>query len=299
VQSRFIQWVDGRLVEMMIAVDITEIKRAQEEARMNEQQWHFANRLSNMGEMASSLAHELNQPLTAINIYCQGLLKRIDTTQNPPFIIDAIEKAAKQASKAGEIIKKLKQFIHKASFEKKWINIQTIMLDALELIQLSFFKQSNVQLNITQEVNMYVDPVLIEQVLVNLIKNGIESNQQAAINKGIDAKNLQILINIEQIELNSHIIGEQTIQQKFLQICIIDQGIGVAPEHMDKLFDAFYSTKHSGMGMGLKICRSIIESHEGQLIVQNNLTEGCTFIMRLPILNSYEDNVAETPKILT
>lgn len=284
VQSRFIQWVDGRLVEMMIAVDITEIKRSQEETRMNEQQWHFANRLSNMGEMASSLAHELNQPLTAINIYCQGLLKRIDTTKNPPFIIEAIEKTAKQANKAGEIIKKLKQFIHKASFEKKWVSIQTIMLDALELIQLSFFKQSNVQLTVTEEVIMYVDPVLIEQVLVNLIKNAIESNQQAAINKAIDAKNLLVLINIEQIELNSNIIGE-AIHQKFLQICITDQGVGVAPEHMNKLFDAFYSTKHSGMGMGLKICRSIIESHEGQLIMQNNSIEGCTFTVRLPILS--------------
>ncbi len=269
VRKRSIQWVDGRLAQMMIALDITTMKQSQEQARTNETRWHFANRLSNLGEMASSFAHELNQPLSAISNYCQGALARLKTENIAPDILKAIEKASAQALKAGDILHKLRQFIKKDYAEKKLSDLMPIVMDAIALVELSIPEaKGRILPFFTSHLPLVLmDKILIEQVLVNLIKNAVESNVQAMQKDG--------RLRQVQVRLFS--------QNQMVYIWVMDQGVGVEESAQERIFEAFFSSKAQGMGMGLKICHSIIEHHQGRLWVENNQKEGATFKVSLPL----------------
>jgi len=273
-----IQWVDGRIAQMMVAIDVTQTKIAQEQAKINEEKWHFANRLSNMGEMASSIAHEINQPLTAISNYCNGILERAKQEHQPinPIILQALEKASYQALKAGDIIKRLRNFVSKSQPKKNFEDIKSLALEAIALVNFSN-NQNNIKLNLDIKENLpdiLIDKVLIEQVLVNLLRNAIEANILFnQINNTSSTVTLKIFLLCHETEL----------LHKYLHIYVIDEGVGISADIKDKIFDAFFTTKNDGMGMGLNICRSIIENHQGTLNVENNPQKGCTFKIILPL----------------
>ncbi|MFM6922288.1 MAG: sensor histidine kinase, partial [Polynucleobacter victoriensis] len=180
VRRRYISWVDGHLAQLIVATDITARKTAEEEARQQEEKMQFSSRLTTMGEMASSLAHELNQPLAAISNYCTGIATRLKSQQNLDIekdILPAIEKATNQAHRAGTIIQRIRGFVKRSQPQSKVTDIYSIIEDSVGLAEIEA-QRYGVQLSVTYNdtiPSLFLDPILIQQVLVNLLKNAIDA----------------------------------------------------------------------------------------------------------------------------
>ncbi|MEX3547857.1 MAG: oxygen sensor histidine kinase FixL [Burkholderia sp.] len=275
VRRQYIQWVDGHLAQMQIATDITTRKKAQELAHQQEEKLQFTSRLMTMGEMASSIAHELNQPLAAINNYCSGTVALVKSGRGTAeTLLSALEKTAQQALRASMIVKRIREFVKRSEPKRQAARVADIVADAVGLAEIEARKR---RIRIVTEIRarlpiIYVDPVLIEQVLMNLMKNAAEAIGE------VKDPNADGLIRVAA-----------DIEAGFVDIRVIDQGTGVDEASAERLFEPFYSTKSDGMGMGLNICRSIIESHRGRLWVVNNIesdgrVSGATFHCSLPIV---------------
>ena len=284
VRSRFIPWVDGHLAQLLIATDITQRKEAEDLARQQEERMQFTSRLTTMGEMASSLAHELNQPLSAISNYCMGVAKRLDGHLDPVLnkeIMPALEKASVQALRAGTIIQRIRGFVKRSEPQRKSSAIKDIINDAVGLVEIEANRH---RLSITSSIaddlpEVNLDPVLILQVLVNLLKNGLDSVRGAyPLSSRWTAPPVNISTDLDT-----------SIFPAMLRIRVTDNGAGIADSVTQRMFEPFFSTKSDGMGMGLNICRSIVESHHGRLwatnIMDNAQTKmvGCTFTILLPL----------------
>jgi len=294
IRRRYIPWTDGHLAQMLITTDITDRRLAQDNLRAQEEKLQFSSRLTTMGEMASSIAHELNQPLAAINNYCMGLMNRLRAKKDEQLnieIIPAIEKVSAQALRAGTIIQRIRNFVKRSAPQRQSCHIDQIINQSIELAEIEAHRQGiRLEKNISPQLpECFIDPILIEQVIVNLIKNAIDSVKDA-YPRSRRGKAPPILINAK---LNTE------LQHPMLSIQIIDGGKGIDKDIISQIFDPFFSTKEEGMGMGLNICRSIVESHEGRLIAENNTSfitandtvntfenevfMGCTFTILLPI----------------
>ena len=277
VRSRYLTWVDGRLAQMVIATDITPRRHAEAQAAQQNERAQTASRLITMGEMASSVAHELNQPLTAINNYCNGMVSRIKGQQisNEDLLV-ALEKTAKQANRAGQIIQRIRSFVKKSAPNRSLSDVATLVSNAMELAEIEL-RRHNVRLShyIAARLPMVMaDPILIEQVLINLMKNAAESIAEAQLPPPKRCVELRVVPKI---------IDDRSV----VEFSVLDSGQGISPEAMDRLFDAFYSTKAEGMGIGLKLCRSIVESHQGRLKAENiytaDMVTGCRFTFWIPV----------------
>jgi PAS domain S-box-containing protein len=277
VRSRYLTWVDGRLAQMVIATDITPRRHAEEQAAVQAERAQSASRLITMGEMASSVAHELNQPLTAINNYCNGMVSRIQgnniTTED---LLGALEKTARQAQRAGQIIQRIRSFVKRSEPNRSLADVATMVSNALELAEIEL-RRHHVRLShyiAARLPPILVDPILIEQVLINLMKNAAESIEQAK--RQSSRRSVELRVVPKQIE-----------DQSVVEFSILDSGQGLSPEVSARLYEAFYSTKAEGMGIGLKLCRSIVESHQGRMHAENiyNAEEvvGCRFTFWLPV----------------
>jgi C4-dicarboxylate-specific signal transduction histidine kinase len=282
VRLRSIQWVDGRVVELLVATDITQERASEQSQREQHARLQQTSRLVTMGEMASSLAHELNQPLTAIANYTSGAAARLRTAnqQNTPVpiedLIELLQKTAKQAERAGQVIRRIRSFVKRSDPNRRWVNAEAIVADAIELAEIDARERG---LTIKQDLDpelpiLHVDQILIEQVLLNLIKNGLEAMKET------NDRTLQVIVNR----------SDQSVL-----FSVVDRGHGVPQAIRDRLFDSFYTTKTDGMGMGLNICRSIIESHHGRLWFEDNPEGGCTFRFTLP-LSPPKDAATPQPK---
>ncbi len=277
VRSRYLTWVDGRLAQMVIATDITPRRHAESQAAQQNERAQTASRLITMGEMASSVAHELNQPLTAINNYCNGMVTRIKgdkiTTED---LLLALEKTAKQAHRAGQIIQRIRSFVKRSEPNRTLADVPTLVSNAMELADIEL-RRHNVRLShylAARLPEVMVDPILIEQVLINLMKNAAESIEQA-----------QLPAARRSVELR---VVPKTIEaQRVVEFSVTDSGKGLSPDVMNRLYEAFYSTKSEGMGIGLKLCRSIVESHHGRLQAENLYNDvqivGCRFTFWIPV----------------
>lgn len=283
VRSRYLTWVDGRLAQMVIATDITPRRMAEAQSAAQAERAQSASRLITMGEMASSVAHELNQPLTAINNYCNGMISRIKSKQiNEPDLLGALEKTAKQAQRAGQIIHRIRSFVKRSEPNRTLSTVSGIVAEAVELAEIEF-RRRNVRLRpyvATRLPELNVDPILIEQVLVNLMKNAAESVDAAM--RAPARRSVELRVVPKTVNALSTI-----------EFSVTDTGQGLPPEVMEHLYEAFFSTKTEGMGIGLNLCRSIVESHQGRMQARNfyNGTEivGCCFCFWIP--------VADTPRI--
>ena len=182
VRSRYLNWVDGRLAQMVIATDITPRRHAEEQSAAQAERAQSASRLITMGEMASSVAHELNQPLTAINNYCNGLVSRIKGKQiNEDDLLAALDKTARQAQRAGQIIQRIRSFVKRSEPNRTLSDVTLMVNEAVELAEIEL-RRRNVRLShyvAARLPKLMVDPILIEQVLVNLLKNAAESIEHA------------------------------------------------------------------------------------------------------------------------
>ena len=290
VRTRYLSWVDGRLAQMVIATDITGRRIAEQQAATQAERAQNSSRLITMGEMASSVAHELNQPLTAINNYCNGMISRIKAQQiTEEDLLGALDKTARQAHRAGQIIQRIRSFVKRSEPNRTPSDVTVMVSEAIELAEIEL-RRRNVRLNhfIAPDLPvMLVDPILIEQVLVNLLRNAAES---------IDAAQRPTAQRLVELR----VVASQIDGQSAVDFSVRDSGKGLAPEVMARLYEAFFSTKSDGMGIGLSLCRSIVESHLGRMTAENiyNGTEvaGCRFSFWIPVANvcSFGDSASLT-----
>jgi two-component system sensor histidine kinase DctS len=255
---------------MASVLDITERKRAEELARQQQEQLQFTSRLVTMGEMASTLAHELNQPLAAIASYNTGCLNLLNAGQtDPKEILPALEKIGLQAQRAGKIIRRVHDFVRKSEPKRAPCAVGEVIEDCLGFVETEARKRHvRIDCDLPPLPPVPADRLMLEQVLLNLIRNGMEA--MAATPEAERA--LRIAVEIGDGEL---------------LVSVGDQGSGIAPEIRDKLFTAFFTTKPEGMGIGLSICRSIIEFHRGRLWAEDNpqspTGSGTIFRFTLPL----------------
>ena len=282
VRTRVMTWTDGKPAQLLIANDITPRKQAEAVAAAHTERAMASSHLITMGEMASSVAHELNQPLTAINNYCSGMISRIQQGQISQVdeLIAPLEKTAKQANRAAQIILRIRAFVKRSAPNRSWAHPADLIDEAYELFDLELRKRkAYFVMNLAPSLpQLPLDPILIEQVLVNLVKNAAEAMETA----GVQPEDRRILLQVALSEDESMAV-----------FSVEDTGKGLSPEVELHLFDAFYSTKKEGMGIGLNLCRSIIEAHGGKLTAQNLYNEkevaamgevvGCRFSFTLPV----------------
>jgi PAS domain S-box-containing protein len=277
VRSRYLTWVDGRLAQMVIATDITPRRQAEALSAAQAERAHSASRLITMGEMASSVAHELNQPLTAISNYCNGMVSRIRANKiSEEELLGALEKTARQAQRAGQIIARIKSFVKRSEPNRTLSDIAAMVDEAVELAEIEL-RRRNVRLShyvAARLPKLMVDPILIEQVLVNLLKNAAEAIDHA-----------QRPTAQRSVELR--VVPKLMGQQQVVEFSVLDSGQGLAPEIMERVYEAFFSTKAEGMGIGLNLCRSIVESHQGRMLAENIYNgadaAGCRFSFWIPL----------------
>jgi len=278
VRSRYLQWTDGRLAQMLIATDVTARRRAEELAEQQAEKAQVSSRLITMGEMASSVAHELNQPLTAINNYCNGMVSRVKADAiDKDALIAALGKTARQAERAGQIIHRIRAFVKKSEPQRVPSQARSIVEEAVELASIELRRRNvAIQHYVAQRLpDIHCDPILIEQVLLNLLKNAAEAIDSA----GMPAARRHIELRV----IPRHTPDEGGV----IEFSVTDRGPGLPEEVLSRLYEAFFSTKAEGMGIGLSLCRSIVESHRGRIKAQNlyngTMVTGCRFAFTLPV----------------
>ena len=260
---------DGQQTGWMASIiDVTARKHAEELAQQQQEKLQVTARLVTMGEMASTLAHELNQPLAAITSYNAGCLNKLEsgnfTTEQ---LQEALGKLAVQAQRAGHIIRRVHDFVRKSEPKRAPCDLAEVIDDSVGFID-GAAKARGVR--IVREIQgmrpeLMADPVMLEQVLLNLMRNGIEAMRHTP------SEQRRLTVKLSQLDNHQ------------MEIRVIDRGPGIPPEVKDKLFTPLFSTKAEGMGMGLNICRSIIEVHHGRLWVEPNPEGGSIFFITLPI----------------
>jgi C4-dicarboxylate-specific signal transduction histidine kinase len=252
---------------MQIATDVTDRRRAEEISLQQQERLQQTSRLITMGEMASSLAHELNQPLSAIANYCMGSVNRLTSgTFRPGEVVAAMEKASGQAERAGKIIRRMRDFVRKSEPKRDSVPLAEVVDEAIGIAEIEAHK-AGVQIRVAVPANLppvYADKIMIEQVLLNLLKNGIEAMQQTEGSR--------------ELTVSARADGSRVVE-----VAVADRGHGIDPEHAERLFEPFHTTKQEGMGMGLNICRSILEFHDGRLWAQPNPGGGSVFRFTLPV----------------
>ena len=258
-------WIGERRLFTAYVRDITEHQVAQQRLQELQSELLHVSRLSAMGQMASTLAHELNQPLSAIANYVKASHRMLDAIDDPRKgrIQETMTKASEQTIRAGEIIRRLRDYVEKRQTTRTWENLNKVVEEALAL-GLIGAAETNVKVRATLDPALppvAIDKVQIQQVLINLIRNAIEAMRAAP------TRVLSITTRLDE--------GE------FVQVGIADTGPGLAEEVAARLFQPFVTTKKAGMGVGLTICQSIIEGHGGRIWATANETGGVTFWFRL------------------
>ncbi len=259
--------LNGRVRFVGLMRDLSEEKRIEKEALQHREQMMHTSRLTTMGEMAAAVAHEVNQPLSAIATYTAACVRLLNQDgDHRDDVTDALKEIGAQAHRAGEVIQRMRHFTRSREFERKTASIEGMILAILPLAELDA-SANRVTLAIHLDKNLpdlTLDTVQIQQVILNLLRNGVD----AMIDTPAAERQLQLKVYMETPEM--------------MRFDISDQGHGVSEDVRKKLFSPFFTTKELGMGMGLAICRSIITAHGGKLEYLNNPTIGATFFFTLP-----------------
>lgn len=253
--------------------DVTERKRNEEFHRQQQEQLQHTARLVSLGEMASTLAHELNQPLAAISSYATGCRNMMESGRlKPDEIGEVVGKIAAQAQRAGRIIRQVHDFVKKREPRRERCSIAEVVDEAVTLFEPQAKKcRIRVERHIQGGLpDVMADPTMLEQVIINLLKNASD-----AMTEGIG---LAVAADDRAtISVNVGGNGQQIV------VSVADQGPGIPPDKAEQLFAPFYTTKREGLGMGLAICRSIIEFHRGRLSLEAAPAGGALFVFTLPI----------------
>jgi C4-dicarboxylate-specific signal transduction histidine kinase len=231
-------------------------------------------RLSSVGEMASSLAHELNQPLGAVTNYCKAGLRLLRGDGERERIAEALEKASTQAQRAGDVIHHIRDFVRKDTRRRAYVDLNDIVREAVRLTEADIRKKRcSIRLKLYERLPRVIgDRIQLEQVILNLLRNGTEA---------------MVDCNAQEREL---VVFSRVLDGRMVRVSVRDSGAGLDDETMKRIFDPFYTTKSDGMGMGLPISRSIIEAHAGHLWAEQRVPpgSGAIFHFTLPISRGCE-----------
>jgi C4-dicarboxylate-specific signal transduction histidine kinase len=255
--------------------DITDRKRAEEKLRASEQrlldaQMELARitRVTTLGELTASIAHEVNQPLAAVVNAAAACRRWLDGgTPNLDEARSAVDWIIKEGNRASEVIRRVRALANKTDIEKVPLDIDDVVREAIALVQRELISH---QVSLRMELAPAAPKILgervpLQQVIINLVMNSIEA-MQSVMDRPRDL-----------------VIRSQQDQSHRVLVTVTDSGVGISAENADRLFNAFFTTKSSGMGMGLSICRSIIEAHGGRLWTTANVPHGAMFQFTLPV----------------
>ena len=254
----------GKLIGIVaVLTDITEQRRAEEQARRRLDDLAHVVRLSTMGEMVSGLAHELNQPLAAVAGYAQACQHRVQILKGEgrDEVLDFVGRISEQANRAGEIIRHLRDFVRRADSSRSPIDINDLICDVAVLLEIEMrLHDVRLKLDLDRSLpDVNVDRIQIEQVVTNLVYNAMEATQE------IPREYRTVTVRTSLKDTN------------VVEVAVEDTGKGLQTKNIDRLFEPFYTTKKNGMGLGLSISRSIVESHGGRLQATPDTERGTTF----------------------
>ena len=246
--------------------DITAERAAQDKVQSLQAELIHVARRSAMGAMAATLAHELNQPLAAIGNFAAGTRRALqDPEASREFLESGLEAIEKGAFRAGSIIRMLREMNDGSAVRRQLLDPNPLIIEAASLATLGIDDQIMPRFDLADDMRVLVDPVQIQQVIINLIRNAVEAVQDMAR---------------REIMVSAH------MREGVAEIRIDDSGPGIAPELRDSLFDSFVSSKPGGMGVGLSISRTIVEAHGGRLSATNREGGGASFCVALPLAGS-------------
>jgi PAS domain S-box-containing protein len=248
--------------------DITDSKRAQEELQQHQQELAHVTRLSTLGEMASGIAHEINQPLTAISSYCESAIALLKLQpQLPPGLVEIVSRTTEQAHRAAAIIRQLRDFTTNCRDSMEVLDIDALVRKSIRLLEWELRDtHTMIELQLAaEERRILANKVQIEQVIVNLVRNSLEAIRETG-------------------KADGHISIQSTLlPNDLVQLSVTDNGTGVPADMVGCLFNAFQSGKPGGTGLGLSVSRSIIESHGGKLWFDKGHRNGAQFCFTLPL----------------
>jgi len=262
--------LDGQKIFVGIIHDLTAREETARRMQTLQAELLHVSRLSAMGQMTAALAHELNQPLTAIMNYVTAARRTIASGDAAQIsrALDLIDKAGQQTSRAGQIIRRLREFVEKRETARSVQDLNEVVQEA---ISLAFAGSADMNVRVHTELasnlpRVLIDKIQVQQVLLNLIRNSVEAMQS---------------VSNRQMTIATMDAGDDAVE-----FSISDTGPGLPEEVARRLFQPFVSTKDNGMGIGLSICQSIIEAHNGRIWATPNEASGVTFRFRLPAANS-------------
>ena len=260
-----------------LVAEVAERRRAEDEARRHRNDLAHFGRVSMMGEMATSLAHELNQPLTVISGCAQLCLGRLRAdTERSEWLSGAVEQMAEQAERANEIIRRIRRFVHREEPERREIDVNETLLGVADLLRSDAREHgTEIVLDLADTLPRVVaDPIQIQQVILNLAHNGIEAMGER--------KSTSPRLTIRTAAFRDGVV----------EVAVHDEGTGISPEVLDRIFEPFFTTKSSGLGMGLSISRSIVEAHGGSLWAASGDETGAVFRFTIPVATDTGRNAA-------
>ena len=254
---------------MSAFLDIREQRRIEELSRASQERLQATARLAMVGEMASLLSHELNQPLAAIASYATGTQNLLDQGAHSPADIRlAMYRIAEQAERAGKVIKSVHDFVRRRDQAREVIAPRLLLDAILPLVNLQARKLGvQVQIRLAHDLpTVLCDRTMVEQVLLNLARNGMQAMDQPEIRRRV--------LTLE--------VRRSPADARWIAFSVADLGPGIAPEVAEQLFTPFFTTKAEGMGLGLSLCRTVIEQHGGTLTFESNPPQGTVFVFTLP-----------------
>jgi two-component system sensor kinase FixL len=258
--------VGGRTIYVGIIRDLTEREAGERRLRELQAELLHVSRLSAMGQMGSALAHELNQPLTAIMNYGKAAARTLEMIDHPRVtrVQELIGKAVDQTARAGNIIRNLRSFVEKRDAGRHSENLARIVEEAIGLgLVGSADANVKVKVDLDPDIRVVVDKVQIQQVLINLIRNGVEA--------------------MEKVPKRLLTVRARPLDAGLAMVTVSDTGPGLPAEVHERLFQPFVTTKDSGMGIGLTICQTIIQAHGGRIWFEPNPDGGVSFYFHLPL----------------
>ncbi len=259
---------DGNILYRVVNVqDLSDRKKLEENARRHQEELAYVGRVSTISELAAGLAHEINQPLSAIVNYAEGCIHRLRSgNANRQPLLDAMERVGAQARRAANIIKNLREFVATRKPARSWVDINELIREAVQLVHAEAIRHRIVvKMRLGRGLPpVWANAIKIEQAIVNLLRNAIDA------------------MRASECERREVVVRTSSMRDNHVEIAVSDTGPGLCGADAEKLFDPFYTTKTHGMGLGLAISRTIVESHGGTISVRSNPHAGVTFLITLP-----------------
>ncbi|MEI7445649.1 MAG: ATP-binding protein [Burkholderiales bacterium] len=270
VESAVLDAAGARIGTLFLGLDVTEQRRIEDLARRQQEVLQSRSRLATLGEMASTLSHELNQPLAAITSYaaaCENLVAA--TPPRPEPVSQALRGIKAQAERAGQVIRSVQAFLRRRAVDRGEVDLAALLRGLEPLLRLQATRTgASVSIDVPQGTIAWADRIMLEQVLLNLTRNGFEAMADVVPGDRVLAISARARADDER--------GER------VEVTVVDRGRGVPPEVTPQLFTAFFTTKSEGMGLGLSLCRSVIEQHGGHLRYDPRPGGGSIFAFDLP-----------------